>query len=501
MDNESYPAWLETPISLMYEDKRGKVLLPQFLKNINALLMKVMLGEIKRLMINVPFQHGKTTLCTVYYLAWCLLNNPQWRILLGAHETSYAVARGADVREVVRDWGPLVGVKLREGAQAKDEWVLEGGGGLVSRGMKGSVQGRPADGFLIEDPYKDWEQAASASCNEARWKWYSEVVYPKLGQRAWVVMVTTRWAKGDMCGRILDAASQTGEKWEVVKYKAIAGRDDPLGREEGEALFPERIPLHQLRIMEKQTPTRFRISYQQEDGVEEGRWFKVRDGDTRWLWPRYRDLGSGAWSVERRMVGGEIERRKIWLRRDCMVMVILDWAYGKKEWSDYSALGAFALTPACELLVLEVIQHRWGINELAPALAKFCAKYKPSLCGSETGHPTLRDQCRAFREIPEMRWFNYKGRRGGTLDKLTRAMEAIRMGDNGRILVPERNPEWLEDYVMELMSFTGERGSKEEDHRVDVTSYAAEMAREFRGASPARGSAGPCVLTVGKCDF
>lgn len=75
----------------------------------------------------------------------------------------------------------------------------------------------------------------------------------------------TRWHEDDLAGRILN---ESGEKWTVVRYPAIAEtpilraeieekylkgaaknllyKDDPLGREEGDALCPHRFPLQSL---------------------------------------------------------------------------------------------------------------------------------------------------------------------------------------------------------------------------------------------------------------
>ena len=39
----------------------------------------------KRLGVHMPWQEGKTTLCSEYYPAWKILLNPQHRIILGSH--------------------------------------------------------------------------------------------------------------------------------------------------------------------------------------------------------------------------------------------------------------------------------------------------------------------------------------------------------------------------------------------------------------------------------
>ena len=49
----------------------------------------------------------------------------------------------------------------------------------------------------------------------------------------------TRWHRDDLTGRILRQAHETGHNWRVVKFPALAEEHDVLGRQPGEALWPE----------------------------------------------------------------------------------------------------------------------------------------------------------------------------------------------------------------------------------------------------------------------
>jgi len=482
------PNYLASPGALLIEDSHGKLKLPKFLRVIEDHLLLVAAGKISRLMINVPFQHGKTTLCTKYFLSWWLMSFPNTRVLLGAHETSYAKQKGADVRDVINEWGGRVGIRLKEDTQAKDEWKLDMfDGGMVSRGMKGSIQGRPGDLLVIEDPYKDENDYLSVPSNEQKWSWYTKVAYTRLSPNAPIIVVSTPWGKDDLCARIKKHAKETDEPWTVISFKAIAEEDDPLGRQPGEALWEERVPLRKLKIMQKMSPSWFKVCYQMHDGSGEGKWFKIKDDNEHFLWPTFRDLGSEAYSLERR--GSPF--RKIYSRDELIIYIVLDWAYGKKKWADYTAMGAFGLTPGGDMMVLEVVHHRFGLHELAPAIAEFCRRWHPHMVAAEQGHPTLRDECHAYHEIPEMRWLSHRN-----LSKLQRALQAITMGENGRILLPDDPTPWLDDYVAQMMSFTGLDDVHED--MVDMTAYAANLALEMRGRPAPGFGDGPCILTMGR---
>lgn len=496
VDISNMPPYLDSPASLAIEDLSGKYLLPRHLQRINEELLLVAAGVTKRLIINVPYQHGKTWLCSNYFPAWWILNFPNTRFLLAANEKAYAEAQGGVVRDIVGRWGTALGIELKADTQAKGEWRVVGPsvqrgfeGGMVCKGMNGNINGRPGDVFLIEDPIKNPVQALSPALLEGHWSFYVTIVYSRLSANAPIVVVTTRWGKNDLCGRILKAAESTGEEWRVVKFPAIAKEDDVLGRAPGEALCEWMKPLKTLEITRKMSPRWFAINYQQEDGEGDGVWFKVRDMAGRWLWPRYVDLRADAWSVP----GAEGASRRIYTRDDLLVFIVVDWAYSKKVTADYTAMGVLGLTPGGDLLVLEVVHGRFGLTELAPAMARLCERWSPSLVGVEAGHPTLRDEYRRFASIPEVRWLGVKNK-----NKLQRSLQAISMGENSRIFLPDDEPAWLEPLVTQLMSFTG----LDDDHEdlVDMLSHGANLALQMRGRPAAGGGDGPLVLTTGKND-
>src|SRR5690606_13671556 len=62
----------------------------------------------------------------------------------------------------------------------------------------------------------------------------------RLSRRGAVVVIATRWHKDDLIGRLLEESKQGGDQWEVISLPALADENDPLGREPGEELWPER---------------------------------------------------------------------------------------------------------------------------------------------------------------------------------------------------------------------------------------------------------------------
>jgi len=337
--------------------------------------------------------------------------------------------------------------------------------------------------FIIEDPLKDAEQAVSPLVNEKQWEWYQTVAYSRLGPTAPVVMVTTRWTRRDLCGRILAEARDTKENWKVVKFPAIALENDILGRKPGEPLWPERVPLKRLQLVQAKRGRWFSACYQQEPEDEEGNYFKPRG------WPFYSDTGD-AYSLQ------EAEgRRTIFLHNECVNLITVDWAYSEKKGADFTALGVFVLTPDGRLLILDVQNRRLRPEQLAPAIALACRQWRPFAVAIETGHPTLEYEYRRFPEIPDVRWMKPESK-----SKLMRALPAIMMGENKRIYLPGEPRAWIDPYCQQLSIFTGL--DDERDDMVDMTAQAGTLAQELRMIHGSfRPDCGPDIMVAGKEAF
>jgi predicted phage terminase large subunit-like protein len=63
-----------------------------------------------------------------------------------------------------------------------------------------------------------------------------------------------RWHQDDLAGRILK--EEPGE-WEVINFEATAGDNDPLGREKGQALWPQRYDVEAIGKIKKTIGTKF----------------------------------------------------------------------------------------------------------------------------------------------------------------------------------------------------------------------------------------------------
>ncbi len=478
---------LQSPAHLAWKDTGGKFLLPPHLDLINRKLVKAWRTPNSRLAINVPPQHGKSWLTSRYFAAWVLLLWPDTRLVLGSFDEAWSGTFGGQVRAILDCWGGQHGVRLRQDSRAKNEWHLEGhDGGMVCKGRHGSLLGRACDLLLMDDTIKDAMEALSPTILDSVWDWYTTVAYTRLGPQAPIINVGTRWVKRDLFGRIADESKKTGEVWEVIRLQAIAGKDDPLGRPEGAALWPERVPLSRL-IMMRDSEERsrwFKANYQQEPVEDTGQNFRPHG------WPTFIDVG-GAYSLPSSRF-----TRDLYHRQDCTIIIAVDWATSTRKTSDYTAMGAFALTPDGRLLVLEMVNERFPLDRCVFELARFCRRHLPHVVAVESGgfQGALANECRRWHEIPEPRRLESRGR-----SKIQRAMSAIMWGENKRIYLPHANPAWQQPFCAQLTGFTGD--DDVHDDMVDVLSWSCYVAESIRPSQANSGAQGPCLLTPGRTDY
>ncbi len=114
--------------------------------------------------------------------------------------------------------------------------MLTEGGEYFAAGVRGPITGRRGDLILIDDPIKSWAEAESPRFRNALFDWYRAELTARLKPEGRIVLMMTRWHEDDLAGRLM----RTEDGWISLVLPAVAETNDPLGRPEGAALWPER---------------------------------------------------------------------------------------------------------------------------------------------------------------------------------------------------------------------------------------------------------------------
>lgn len=256
-----------------------------------------------RMMLFVPPRHGKSEMVTVRYSAWQLEKDPSQRVIIGAYNQTLANKFSRKIRKIARDR-----IDLNQERTAVEDWETVKGGGLRAVGVGGGITGQGGDLIIIDDPVKNREEANSKTYRDRVYDWYTDDLYTRLEPDAKIILIMTRWHEDDLAGRIL--ASDDADNWQVVTLPALAEDGDPLGREVGVALCPERYDEQALaNIRQAITGRTFSALYQQRPQEQEGGMFKrsyfqfmdaadIPDGTNFvWRWDKAATGGGGDYTA------------------------------------------------------------------------------------------------------------------------------------------------------------------------------------------------------------
>src|SRR5271165_4553952 len=244
-------------------------------------LERVERGEIDRLKIEVPPRIGKTELASKTFPAFCLGRNPSRQFLVASASANLAHDIGRSVRNIIKseDYQRIFpNVSLEADSKAAGKWNTNAGGACYSVGVGGDVLGRGADIWVIDDAFGSMLDAQSQVMRDRVWDWFNGTVYNRLEPGGAIIIIGSRLHSDDLQGRLEERERAGGDydKWETVKLPALAEDDDPLGREVGDPIWPERFSLKQFERTRDNTFARdWSALYQQRPVLEEGEFFVV----------------------------------------------------------------------------------------------------------------------------------------------------------------------------------------------------------------------------------
>lgn len=269
---------------------------------IAAHLDRVVAGELRRLIIVAPPQHGKSELTSVRLPAYWLGRRPNDPIILASYGAELAESKGRQARDIVESGeyralfgglraGEIETVEVRPDLRAVQRWQLKPPhrGGMISVGVGGPVTGHGAQLGIIDDPHENWEEAQSETMRRRIWEWYKGTFRTRIWENGAIILMMTRWHEDDLVGKLLK--EQPGQ-WTLLRLPAIAetqeerdennrhmglplGEADPLGRAAGEALAPQRYSAEGLASIRADVGTMvFGAEYQGSPRAPEGNLIK-----------------------------------------------------------------------------------------------------------------------------------------------------------------------------------------------------------------------------------
>lgn len=258
----------ESSLYEFYKDFAWRIVEPnrEFLDNwhlraIAEHLEAVSRGQIKRLVINVPFRTSKSTLVSVVWPAWVWLQDPaafkgagaghQW--LCGSYAEKLAVRDSLKMRRLIThpdfqaSWGERVNMTKDQNQKVRFQNAQNGY--RIAFGMTGGVMGDGGDTLLLDDPH-DRQGAHSDAERETALTTYDQALVSRLNdpRDGPIVIVMQRLHQKDLSGHALNgaAAAEWTHLMLPMRYEARRACTTRIGFKdprtvEGELLWPARF--------------------------------------------------------------------------------------------------------------------------------------------------------------------------------------------------------------------------------------------------------------------
>ena len=251
-------------------------------------------GRIRKLIVSMPPQHGKSVGATTLLPAFMLGLNPDLRIAIASYSAVLASRFNRRAQRIIesQEYSELFpattiksGGRPPEYIRTADEVEIVGHRGeLLSVGREGSLTGNRVDCFILDDLYKDAMEAESPVVRANCWEWYTSVVKTRMHNASSELIVFTRWHDEDLIGELcrlenvvllhewadLDRIPEHG--WAMLNFEALKSSApceiDPRGA--GEALWAERQSRDLLLAKRRLDPLRFECMYQGHPASQEG---------------------------------------------------------------------------------------------------------------------------------------------------------------------------------------------------------------------------------------
>lgn len=411
-----------------------------------------------RLMIFTAPRHGKSEIVSRRLPAYILGKKPDTKIIACSYSADLAQRMNRDVQRIIDD--PLYreifpnttlsGSNVRTSAQGSylrnsDIFEVVGNTGVYrSAGVGGGITGMGFSVGIIDDPFKNWQEANSLTVRNAVFEWFCSTFYTRgekiKDQDCKIIIIMTRWHEDDLAGRIIKQMEDGGEQWEIINLPALYEKSKyncpEDWRREGQALWPSRYNEEKLQTIKKTIGSYlFNALYQQRPSPPEGSILQ------RSWWKFYKEIP---------------------VKFD---EIIQSWDCTFKDANDTDfVVGQVWGRIGADKYLLDQVRARMGFIDTITAIRTLTAKWPKArlkLIEDKANGPAIIETLK--KEIPGIVPVNPKGSKVERVYSISPDVEA------GNVYLPS-SARWLHDFIEECSAFP----SSTNDDQVDALSQALQ---------------------------
>ena len=223
-------------------------------------------GEIRRLLINIPPRHCKSSLVSVMWPAWTWvqpklspISGPHVRFMYSSYAQSLSIRDSVNCRRVIES--PLYQerwhqrFKMTTDVNTKTRFENSANGYRIATSVDGALTGEGGAVLAIDDPH-NVREAESETVREATIKWWAESMSTRLNDpnTGVYVVIMQRVHHRDLSGYILEQ----GGDWVHLCLPAKYEPDHPYlwdrdpRTQDGELLWPGHFPQSAIDYIERE---------------------------------------------------------------------------------------------------------------------------------------------------------------------------------------------------------------------------------------------------------
>lgn len=217
------------------------------------------------LIINMPPRHYKS-FTAGNFVEWRFGADPTRKVMTGSYNETLSTTFARKVRDTI-DEDPSPGImvyrdifpktKVKYGQASASKWSLEGStqDSYLATSPSGTATGFGATDIVVDDVIKNAEEAYSDLSLDKIWSWFVNTMLSRTEGSEWKVYVfMTRWATGDIAGRIIELFP---DEVQVITYKAL--------QEDGSMLCEDILNHHDYLLKTKEmNPDIVEANYNQQ---------------------------------------------------------------------------------------------------------------------------------------------------------------------------------------------------------------------------------------------
>ena len=251
--------------------------------------------KIRKLIITLPPQHGKSFLSTVNFIPYLLLNKKNLKIAVVGYNFHLVRKFSDEIRRICisDEYKALsnIGKEALLSMTKENIFFSDTNNSVIFVGRGGGLTGNKVDILIIDDLYKDYMEANSEVIREGIKDWFFSVAQTRLHNNSKQLIVMTRWHHEDIVGvlfkkeryEFLTKKEQLEnikkDIWYILNLPAVSTAESiknefDYRKQPNIALWEELHSLEKLLNFKSIDPEKFEILYQGNPQPASGFLFK-----------------------------------------------------------------------------------------------------------------------------------------------------------------------------------------------------------------------------------